>query len=66
VIELAHNLDLAVVAEGVEDRNTLEVLKELGCDIVQGYVFAKPLPEKDFRDWFAAWKPAAAREAVKV
>jgi diguanylate cyclase (GGDEF)-like protein len=66
VIELAHNLDLTVVAEGVEDRNTLEVLRELGCDIVQGYVFAKPLAEKDFRDWFAAWKPAAAREAVKV
>jgi len=66
VIELAHNLGLTVVAEGVEDRNTLDVLRELGCDIVQGYVFAKPLPEKDLRDWFSAWKPSAAREAAKV
>jgi len=66
VIELAHNLALTVVAEGVEDRNTLEVLRELGCDIVQGYVFAKPLAEKEFRDWFAAWKPTAAQETVKV
>jgi diguanylate cyclase (GGDEF)-like protein len=66
VIELAHNLGLSVVAEGVEDRSTLEVLKKLGCDVVQGYVFAKPLLEKEFREWFAAWKPAGARHATKV
>jgi diguanylate cyclase (GGDEF)-like protein len=66
IIELAHNLDLTVVAEGVEDRNTLEVLRKLGCDIAQGYLFAKPLAEKEFRDWFAAWEPAGARETVKV
>ena len=58
IIELAHNLDLTVVAEGVEDRSSLEVLRKLGCDLVQGYVFARPLPEKAFRDWFAAWRPA--------
>ncbi|HET7763927.1 MAG TPA: EAL domain-containing protein [Burkholderiales bacterium] len=61
IIELAHNLDLTVVAEGVEDRSSLEVLRKLGCDLVQGYVFTQPLPEEEFRDWFAAWKPAAAR-----
>jgi diguanylate cyclase (GGDEF)-like protein len=64
IIELAHNLDLTVVAEGVEDKSSLEVLHKLGCDLVQGYVFAKPLAEKEFRDWFAAWKPAAARETI--
>ena len=64
IIDLAHNLDLTVVAEGVEDKNSLEVLHKLGCDLVQGYVFAKPLAEREFRDWFSAWKPAAAREAI--
>lgn len=66
IIELAHNLDLTVVAEGVEDTNTLGVLRELGCDIVQGYVFAMPLAEKEFRDWFVAWKPSTVRETIKA
>lgn len=61
IIELAHNLDLTVVAEGVEDRSSLEVLRGLGCDLVQGYVFTKPLAHEEFRDWFTAWKPAEAR-----
>jgi EAL domain-containing protein (putative c-di-GMP-specific phosphodiesterase class I) len=64
IIDLAHNLDLIVVAEGVEDKSSLEVLHKLGCDQVQGYVFAKPLAEKEFRDWFAAWKPAALRPTI--
>ena len=64
IIDLAHNLDLTVVAEGVEDRSSLDVLHKLGCDLVQGYVFAKPLAEKEFRDWFAAWKPAEARQTI--
>jgi diguanylate cyclase (GGDEF)-like protein len=66
IIELAHNLKLTVVAEGVEDRNTLDVLRKLGCDSVQGYVFARPLAEREFRDWLAGWKPAATREVIKV
>jgi diguanylate cyclase (GGDEF)-like protein len=61
IIELAHNLDLTVVAEGVEDHSSLDVLRKLGCDLVQGYVFAKPLPEAEFREWVAAWRPAAVR-----
>jgi EAL domain-containing protein (putative c-di-GMP-specific phosphodiesterase class I) len=61
IIELAHNLDLTVVAEGVEDRSSLEVLRKLGCDLVQGYVFSRPLAAEEFREWFAAWRPATAR-----
>lgn len=44
VIELAHQLDLSVVAEGVESTEELGVVIELGCDLVQGYVFCRPLP----------------------
>ncbi len=44
VVRLAHDLDLDVVAEGVEDGATLELLEQLGCDMAQGYVIARPMP----------------------
>ncbi|MGE5115487.1 MAG: EAL domain-containing protein [Betaproteobacteria bacterium] len=53
-IELAHNLDLAVVAEGVEDRGTYDRLAALGCDMAQGYCIARPVPADQFRGWPAA------------
>lgn len=43
-IGMAHRLGMHVVAEGVEEQATLEVLVELGCDAVQGFLFARPLP----------------------
>ncbi len=48
VIDLAHNFSLRVVAEGVESRAVSARLAELGCDVLQGYVFDKPLPESEF------------------
>ncbi len=48
VIDLAHNFSLRVVAEGVEDQKTAKRLAELNCDVLQGYVFDKPLPVADF------------------
>ncbi len=44
IIDLAHNLGLRVVAEGVEDRATLALLETLGCDLAQGFLFARPGP----------------------
>jgi EAL domain-containing protein (putative c-di-GMP-specific phosphodiesterase class I) len=44
VVELAHALGLRVIAEGVERREHLEALVELGCDAAQGYLFARPMP----------------------
>ena len=46
-IDLAHNLGLAVVAEGVESPALWNVLKELGCDIGQGYHFSPPVPPEE-------------------
>ncbi len=46
-IELAHNLGLKVVAEGVEDADTYEALVNLGCHVVQGYYLSRPLPAAD-------------------
>ena len=43
IIELAHNLGLRVVAEGVEDRETFEQLEALRCDIAQGYYLSRPV-----------------------
>ena len=50
-IDLAHNLGFSVVAEGIENAETLEILVELGCDGAQGYYFSKPLPADQFFDW---------------
>ena len=48
IINLAKKLSLKVVAEGVETLEQLDALKKLGCDIVQGYYYSKPIPAKDF------------------
>jgi diguanylate cyclase (GGDEF)-like protein/PAS domain S-box-containing protein len=52
-IDLAHNLDLTVVAEGVEDAATLARLMEYGCDCAQGYLFSRPLPAEGLTEWLA-------------
>ena len=50
-IELAHNLGLTVVAEGVQDRGTFERLKELGCDTAQGDYLSVPLDGPGVLQW---------------
>jgi EAL domain-containing protein (putative c-di-GMP-specific phosphodiesterase class I) len=52
-IELAHDLGLRVIAEGVEDQETWDLLVKLGCDLAQGYHMSRPLPEAALRHWFA-------------
>jgi diguanylate cyclase (GGDEF)-like protein len=51
MIDLAHNFELQVVAEGVEDKQTMDMLQTMGCDVIQGYYLAKPMPEADFVKW---------------
>ncbi len=50
-IDLAHNIGLRVVAEGVEDKKTYEMLAELGCDVVQGYYISRPIPASELVRW---------------
>jgi diguanylate cyclase (GGDEF)-like protein/PAS domain S-box-containing protein len=50
-IAMAHSLGLLVVAEGVEIREQLTLLEELGCDLVQGYYFSRPIPAKELIDF---------------
>ncbi len=51
IIDLAHNLDLKVVAEGVEDRHVVEQLASIGCDYAQGYYISAPLSPAQFDAW---------------
>lgn len=48
VIQLAQALDLHTISEGVEERKQVEFLREMNCDLIQGYVFAKPMPVPEF------------------
>lgn len=58
-VDLARNLGLGVIAEGVEDARTLELLQSLGCRHVQGHYISAPLPPADFAQFLAdtAWRP---------
>ena len=61
IADLAGNLSLAVVAEGVEDAGAYARLAEFGCDIAQGYHIGRPMPLQDFLPWLLAYRPARAR-----
>lgn len=50
-IDLAHNLGIKVVAEGVETREAWNTLRSLGCDVAQGFGITKPLPPEEFESW---------------
>jgi diguanylate cyclase (GGDEF)-like protein len=60
-IEMGHSLGLTIVAEGIEDRGTAADLASLGCDVGQGYVYAKPMLVTDFEAWRRAHHPESAR-----
>ena len=50
-IQIAQTLGLSVVAEGVEDEVTLNALRELDCNLAQGYFVSRPLPSQEFEGW---------------
>ena len=56
VVSMAHWMNLSVVAEGVESKAQVDRLREIGCDYVQGYYFAKPMPVNEFEDLFKKQK----------
>ncbi len=52
IIKMAHSLDLKVVAEGTEDEEQIAFLKSIGCDVAQGYYFARPMKVADFETMY--------------
>jgi diguanylate cyclase (GGDEF)-like protein/PAS domain S-box-containing protein len=62
-IGLGHELNLSVVAEGIEDEATWKALRRLGCDLAQGYWIGRPMPLSDLRRWQRSWR-ADRRTAV--
>jgi len=54
IIDLAHNLGIAVVAEGVENVQVWNLLRELHCDLAQGFYMGRPMPIDEFMQWSAA------------
>ncbi len=64
VIQLAHDMRLASVAEGVDSSDVVRLLTEMGIDSLQGYYFSRPLPFDSFAIWLREW--AGSRVAVGV
>ena len=51
IIKMAHRLNFTTVAEGAETEEQVKVLKSLGCDLIQGYYYSKPLPAQEFEEY---------------
>jgi EAL domain-containing protein (putative c-di-GMP-specific phosphodiesterase class I) len=59
IIDLARALGLRVVAEGVEDEETRRLLVSGGCEVGQGWFFARPMPADALGAWLHRYRPAA-------
>ncbi len=61
MIGLGHSLGLRVTAEGVEDAQSLAMLREMQCDLAQGYYIARPMVD----DAVSAWMAASTQQALR-
>ena len=66
IVDLGRHLGLEVVAEGVEDADTHEMLVDMGCDLVQGWHLARPMPPEEFLPWLATRAHTARRRGLRV
>jgi len=65
IITLSHNLGLKVVAEGIEESQQLEILKEFGCEMAQGYLFAKPVDASAAEQLLSTERNASEQDSCK-
>jgi EAL domain-containing protein (putative c-di-GMP-specific phosphodiesterase class I) len=56
IISMGHALNYKIIAEGAEEKEEVELLYKMGCDIVQGYYFSKPLSELELLDFMQKYK----------
>jgi EAL domain-containing protein (putative c-di-GMP-specific phosphodiesterase class I) len=70
ITDLAHGLGLSVTAEGVETLDQLRLVREAGCDVVQGYLVSEPLEPQALKGWKAkfrrAWPAMIAEEKLAL
>ncbi len=66
IVDLAHRFGLSVVAEGVEDIETLSALKKMHCDIAQGYFIARPMPAEEYHEWLANYRGINASGVIST
>jgi EAL domain-containing protein (putative c-di-GMP-specific phosphodiesterase class I) len=66
IIDLGRHLGLAVVAEGVEDQASWDLLRSMNCDLVQGWHLARPMPTGELASWLAARESAPARGGLRL
>ncbi|WP_428428841.1 sensor domain-containing protein [Pararhizobium sp.] len=69
IIDIGHSLNIEVVAEGVETMHHAHILRDLGCDILQGYAFARPMARADLETFIrsGSWRPPqTSDEAMKT
>jgi EAL domain-containing protein (putative c-di-GMP-specific phosphodiesterase class I) len=65
-IDMAHNMGLRVVAEGVESAPVLQRLGAFGCDEAQGYLVSRPLPPEDFAAWVRRYRESTPAGTLRV
>ncbi len=60
IIEIGRSLNIEVIAEGVETTEQIRILRDLGCDVLQGYALARPMPRGSIRDFILSgrWRPS--------
>ena len=56
IVDMANNLDMPQITEGVETKEQFDMLKEMGCKLFQGYFFSKPVPLEEFEKLPLVWK----------
>lgn len=66
IVEAARTLKLSVVAEGVETAEQATFLQELGCDMIQGYLVARPMPLEHLKAWILDLQPLEARRSPRL
>jgi diguanylate cyclase len=66
IVVLAKGLGLTTVAEGVEDEETWKLLDELGCDVAQGFLIARPMPVTDLSNWMDVRRKVSVLEQVSA
>lgn len=62
VVSIGHNLDMTVVAEGVENTNQYQRLKKMGCSVIQGFLFSRSLPADTLPEWLDTYRSALQDE----